>query len=391
MAIVHGQPFYTPPRHLQQFESDLEALPAWFCDNHDVVLTRNPVPSSFKAYMQEHGFPAPVFITSPDDLPLVNFKSFHPWGWSPAVNQVFKPFLPLADRSWSENPMCEWQPAHKELVGRQTGIAVCSAVHEILSQLPGSLIEVPSIPVKVNLQSNIKALFKAIPLPILLKTPWSASGRGLFMLLDIPDNLDAIPWVKGKLRQQGFLYAEPFLEKLRDLSFHFWCDGKGFSFLGNTWFNADSKGSFKGCYTRMPPEKFSDNILIAEVLVQAREILLMALERAFPKARYIGPVGVDAMFYFTQLGQMRLHPCIEVNSRYTMGLLNIWLSNYLHPESLGYWSIERLKASEWDDKTRTEPLQKKDGLPVSGILALSPPPQGQGYMAYLVLKHGVKQ
>ncbi|MCA1744947.1 MAG: hypothetical protein LC643_04430, partial [Bacteroidales bacterium] len=191
--------------------------------------------------------------------------------------------------------------------------------------------------------------------------------------------------VLGKLKQHGALMAEPWLEKIQDLSFHFWVEEEGIHFLGTTYFNTDKDGQFLGCYTAPPPLDFLEPEVLSVLVDQTTAMLLRALKRMNLNQRYRGPVGVDGLFFKCPDGLVKLHPCIEVNLRYTMGLVNLFMAKHIHAKSEGYWTIQRITSEQWQHQQSKNPPRLKDGSWSKGLFMLTPPPKKAGIMAFLNL------
>ncbi|WP_157363924.1 hypothetical protein [Alkaliflexus imshenetskii] len=385
MALANRQVSYMPPRHLKAFEENLETLPLWFCDAHDFVLVRNSVPDSFIAHLERLGLPVPGFVTSPSGLHEQRLQSMRPWGWSAAAHHRLRDFRPFMDVAWNQNPMCRWNETHRELLSRLTGADICANVSDILKREPNQHIEIVDCPVRLNTLNEVESVTSVLQPPVLLKTPWSASGRGLFKIRDLNEQAHLNPWVISKLKQQGFLFAEPFLHKVQDLSFHFWCDEHGVDFKGVTWFKADISGQFSGCYINSPKINMLSNLPLDDIMSQAASVLGEALKRTQLSQKYHGPVGIDALFFMDDEGLLKLHPCIEANLRFTMGLLNLYLRRLVHPQSNGFWCLQNMSQPEWEQITSLYPLEARDGFPGKGALALTPTPDKQGYVAWLNL------
>ena len=121
-------------------------------------------------------------------------------------------------------------------------------------------------------------------------------------------------------------------------------------------------------------------------LIQAQEVLQLSLDQMKLNQRYHGPVGIDGLFFLNAEDEIKLHPCIEMNLRYTMGLLNLNLRKQLHPDSSGFWQIAYMDKDKWVKLSQKQQGVKLDGQLRKGILALTPPPITKGFMAYLELK-----
>lgn len=391
MAVANGQVSYMPPLHLRKFSQDLSALPTFFAHSQDVVLTHTPLPVAYTDHLGGLGFSLPQFIQQPEGieafrLPLSGLK---PWGWSPAVHHQLKPYKLLTDAAWQQHPMSKWQPGHRMLLSRTSGYQLLKTIQQLLS--PNyDLVEIPSLPVKVSSLQDIELLPETLPPPALLKTPWSASGRGLFKIRDRNEQAEKNAWVKSKLKQQGFLLAEPFLDKMVDLSFHFMIGKEEVSYLGCNFFETDASGQFLGCYTHFPPAAFIDHSLLTQMIEQGAHLIHAALRAMNLNNHYQGPAGVDAMVFLNGSGQPRLHPAIELNLRYSMGLLNLHLRRRIHPEANGKWRIAMTDQKQWQqlDESHNKKMDSmlNDGYIARGVVALTPPPAEKGFMAWLSME-----
>lgn len=391
MAVANSQVSYMPPAHLRQFENNLASIPSFFADENDAVLTRERVPQAFIEYLQKLGFKTPVFIQSYGELPadILPLNSLRPWGWSPAVHNMLKPFKPLCNLEWLKHPMYNWKPHHRLLLSRETGYRLISQIQEIREN-SFDLIEIPTLPKKLSSLYDIENIIHSISPPVILKTPWSASGRGLFRIRDIHEQAENNPWVKSKLRQQGFLFAEPFLDKISDLSFHFWIDKSDVHYLGYNFFETNAMGQFLGCYTHFPPQSLVDVSILKEAIRQGSQLLKEALKKLNINEDYQGPAGIDTMVFRNKQNQIKLHPCIEINLRHSMGLLNIHLRDRIHPSKRGKWEISMIDPKTWGEMNKRNNYATnyilEDGFIAKGIIGLTPAPQKKGFMAWLKME-----
>lgn len=391
MAVANSQISYLPPAHLRLFENSLATMPCFFADENDAILTLKPVSNTYVEHLHKLGFKTPQFITSPDDLVpnSLPLTSLRPWGWSPAVHNVLKPFLPFCHNQWMKHPMHKWQPHHRLLLSRDTGYKLLVKTME-LTDNSLNLIEISTLPLKLSTLLDVEKVIESIPPPALLKTPWSASGRGLFKIRDVHEHAETNVWVKSKLKQQGFMYAEPYLDKISDLSFHFQIEADGVQYLGYNFFETLPSGQFSGCYTHLPYDQLIDQALLMEAIEQGVYLINKALENLKINAKYQGPAGVDAILFRNKHNQIKLQPCIELNLRHSMGLLNIHLRKRIHPEKKGKWKISMLNAEEWRQMVqkynKPDGSNLEDGYITKGIVALTPPPKEKGVMAWLLLE-----
>ena len=375
MAVANGQTSYMPPAHLKQFEHDLATLPCFFGGKNDFVFVPEVVNSSFTDYLCGLNFDVPSFIASVNDFNINDrLDELSPWGWSPAVHKKLESFLPFCDEKWLEHPMSRWNTDHALLLSRETNYKFAKLLIE-QSINDYELLEIPALPLKVKTLDEIESLIYKMQPPMLLKSPWSASGRGLFKIRDINEHAETNAWVKSKLKQQGFFFAEPFLQKIQDVSFHFYATKDSIEFLGTTFFNTDAKGQFISCNIRYPECPNLKIAFMTEACLQASEFLTSGLKKFEINKYYHGPIGIDALFFRTKNNTIKLHPCIEVNLRHTMGLLNLCIRGKVHPERNGQWGIVKLSTKEWNDINSLNKQIMEDGFIAFGNIALTPPPE----------------
>ena len=383
MAVANGQISYMPPAHLRKFEYDLATLPSFLGDKNDFVYVPESVNQQFIEYLSIFGFELPRFISSADELTSSDkIDLLCPWGWSPVEHKKFRPFLQFCHKNWFEHPFSQWKNEQKNLLSRETTCSFISQLNKI-DRKKYNLVDIPVIPLKIKNLDDLKTLTDIIQPPVLLKTPLSASGRGHFKIRDIDEHAEQNAWVKSKFRQQGIFYAEPFLKKVLDVSFHFMVEPNEISFLGTVFFETDVKGQFTGCYIRFPEKEDLDIIFIEESCKQATDLLLNELKLFEINKKYQGPLGIDAIFFEKEDSSIKLNPCIEINLRHTMGLINLFLRKRIHPEKNGKWSILKDFSSSEDMKFPEKQLN--DGFINKGSVLLTPPTNKLSYIARLVM------
>ena len=79
---------------------------------------------------------------------------------------------------------------------------------------------------------------------VLLKAPWSGSGKGIQPLCGRPDeNLQG--WIKRIIHTQGGVVGEPFYQKVIDFAMEFKVTDHGVERAGYSLFEADARGIYK--------------------------------------------------------------------------------------------------------------------------------------------------
>ena len=279
MALADGHPGYTPPVQIQQMRRELWWLPQWWADEEDIVWNGE------------------------ERLNLSDDTRILPWGWSPALCHQLK----QASVQESLLPSQKELEHLRQLSHRQTAV---SLLQELRSELPldghfaGNSVLCRSIE---EAEKTANEYGEA-----LLKSPWSSSGRGLMKT----DNPQWKAWASRILKAQGSVVVEQFLHKVTDFALEFWLDGKGgVEYRGLSLFYTNERGAYLGNWVAPEEQKLA-------WLAQYIPLQYLQAIRAWWTARlsrfdYAGPVGIDMM-----LAQEGICPCIEVNWRWTMGLVS---------------------------------------------------------------------
>ena len=279
MALADGHPGYTPPVQIQQMRRELWWLPQWWADEEDIVWNGE------------------------ERLNLSDDTRILPWGWSPSLCHQLK----QAGVQESLLPSRKELEQIRQLSHRQTAV---SLLHELRSELPldghfaGNSVLCRSIE---EAEKTANEYGEA-----LLKSPWSSSGRGLMKT----DNPQWKAWASRILKAQGSVVVEQFLHKVSDFALEFWLDGKGgVEYQGLSLFYTNERGAYLGNWVAPEEQKLA-------WLAQYIPLQYLQAIRAWWTARlsrfdYAGPVGIDMM-----LAQEGICPCIEVNWRWTMGLVS---------------------------------------------------------------------
>lgn len=174
---------------------------------------------------------------------------------------------------------------------------------------------------------------------VVLKAPWSGSGRGLRWVDGRLSELDK-KWAEKILASQGTVMVEPRLEVVQDFALEYYIGGQaceahlGTQALQNSSTQAfkQSSISFNG-YSLFSTHNgvYRENHLLSDgqilqrlseyVSVQTILSAKAAAERWLESEivpRYKGPLGID-MFIYKSADGYALNPMVEINFRHTMG------------------------------------------------------------------------
>ncbi len=396
MAIANGEVSYMPPRHLHHFEMDLAALPWLLGSENDFVLTRQKDGSSIN-HLERFDWGLPTLISSPEDLPAIAQNSlwFSPWGWSPAVYRHFRPYLSFSHPQWDSHPFSQWKKRLADILSRETSYQLLKAISGIKNANPGEypLISLPGLPMEIYNEGNLPDILKNSSPPLIIKTPFSASGRGLFRIRNQEDAPEKSQWVKGMLKRQGKIYVEKMLNKIQDVSFQFYMNKKEITFLGHSFFYAEASGQFAGCAIGKPETTsplFSNQQMISEAIEQASDLLQKGIEQLSLNNQYTGPAGIDGIFFEDERGRLKLQPCLEINLRYNMGYANVLFKQKMHPIAKGTWKTGIFAKEEWqefcENEAKKHPVQMLDGKPIKGFIPFINPAVKKLFGAWLYLR-----
>ncbi len=397
MAIANGCNSYMPPSHLRKFEEDLATLPWILGTNKDYILVKKIAGNSL-SHLTNIGWNVPTPVTGPSEITSTYNQEgliFSPWGWSPAVYRHFKPFEKLAASQWQNHPLKKWNVQAAHLLSRETGYKLLETVGRINSEIKNanSCIYIPPPPMRITNRKELLNILTEFPPPLVIKTPWSASGRGLFRIRDKSDGPEKSSWVTGMLRKQGTLYVEKMLNKIQDVSFQFMIEKDNIKYLGHNFFYTDPSGQFAGCAIGHPDTLntlFDDDRSINTAINTASQILKQGIEELNIDKYYKGPAGVDGIFFEDENGLLKLQPCLEINLRYNMGLANIYLKDRIHPNASGLWKTGVFKKAEWKQfcevNSQKKILNFVDGKLCQGFLPFVEPDENKQFGAWLDLK-----
>ncbi|MBR3986450.1 MAG: hypothetical protein IKK04_04800 [Bacteroidales bacterium] len=232
-------------------------------------------------------------------LPSSQWSQIVPWGWNCVLKEQLQASgVPMALLP-SDDDLCRW----RQLQHRSTWLAL----------QPDSRA--------VTTVSQVEALL-AVHSQLVLKAPWSGSGRGIRWVTDGLNKLD-VSWLEKVVRQQGCVIAEPRRQVAEEFALEYMVFADRLAFLGFSLFSS-ANGVYQGNLL-LPDEAIRHRVRFTLAEQQALEDYL----QAHLVGQYHGPLGID--YLHTTDGQNHLS---ELNLRHTMGMLaHAYLAQ--HPESQG--------------------------------------------------------
>lgn len=387
-AILQGSENYTPPANVQRMIRELSYLPVWYADPEDFVFTEEIASPRFFSLQPEGAQTVcQANLTQGDQTaegqPTRNASCS--LGTFPA--QPF-PFEKLRKSGSLNLTIPEWKEEYTRLTSRQTAAGCLDKIRELLPDM--------DVPVSPKFCKKVREVEKYLILqnaPFVLKTPYSSSGRGLLWLPERKLTAKDRVWIEGALNKQGCVSIECALDKYQDFAMEFYSDGNGnVRYEGLSVFGAEKKGAYSG--NVLGEQAYLESFFVenfGDKFQQLKEAVGEAIRQIYGNI-YTGYLGVDMLVYRRKTnGEFAIHPCIEVNMRYTMGMVALRISQkYLAPNARGDMRITYTnKPGEAYEQhcfmKKAYPLEMKDGKIREGYISLCPVTRETKYRAYILV------
>jgi len=365
MALASGSPYYMAPASAKKMASDLAMLPVWYADEGSAVLLTD--------VRQVEWLRGECVLSLPVEgwVEIIEKKvEVMPWGWSPALLHR------LGDDVYAKVDV----DAIRRLSSRRTAVDLLPKVR--MDGTEGESFWLTSV--------DEVCAFAMKHEKVLLKAPWSGSGKGIQPLCGQPDdNLKG--WSRRIIASQGGVVGEPFYQKVKDFAMEFKASGSGVKFVGYSLFEADARGIYKE--NVLASDEFVERKLTeyvsSRLLKNVGERLLEELEHLL-KRDYQGYLGVDMMVIRTADGYA-VHPCVEVNLRMNMGVVSrLFFDRYVCREAVGRYIIEYYpfpcEALKMHCSMKEKyPLRFQEGKILAGYLSLTPVFEDTNYQIYVLI------
>ncbi|HCE56912.1 MAG TPA: hypothetical protein DER09_03700 [Prolixibacteraceae bacterium] len=392
-AIANGSKNWQPNKTLQKMEADLAVLPMLFAKQSDFVLVDELPASYFLETMQELGFTIPRFILKKEpgenrlfiDEPK---NRLLPWGWSPAAHKFLTPLKQSCSPGFQNSPVFQWCLEHRDISSRKFAFEILKEI--INSTSVDWFIGNAQLPIICYAPSDIE---KAIADwgTLILKAPWSSSGRGLQPITKTPIHPKVWEKINSVISEQGFIMAEPMLNKVHDMAFLFELKNGCTRFLGVSHFFTNNKGQYGGNWLNGLPENQSKELtdFIQKCIEVLTQPLINTIDNSLMAKHYEGVFGIDTLIYRNMHNELRINPCLEINARHTMGMISLRLEKWLGADKKGvYKTFYQPGTSFATFKKMMEqkhPVKISDGKFQSGFLALTPSNESAQFGAYLLV------
>lgn len=337
LALAANIANFTAPHAARQLRSDLGFIPALWAGDDDYVLV-DDVDVARRSYSRFMHIDFDRFVLK-SQLRKLSIDVVQPWGWDRAL----RAFLLRQGVSSAFLPDDSQLDDIRQLSHRRHAMAM---LHDL--QMEGTT----GISFIAQQEADVEKLQKEY-CKIVVKAPWSSSGRGIRFVCNSLDDYQR-GWLRNVLDRQGAVMVEPYYSKVKDFGMEFECGRDGqVHYLGLSLFHTHN-----GAYTGNIVANENDKIealscyVPTDLLVSVRQKICHLTEQLF-SGKFHGTFGVDMMVVSrNDQDGFLLHPCVEINLRRTMG--HVALS--IPPSASGFPYVMNIVFNENNYKIKLKQL-----------------------------------
>jgi hypothetical protein len=334
LALANGSPTFVPPLAVQQMQRDMSLLPLWYAESACDILSDNNEASRFiletMNLVPALGKLNAAAVTPSDIMATERTYQYevHPWGWDRAE----RAYLNRCGIHREETPSDGALSDILSLSNRKMAVQLLSLLH-INKHFIGESYYLQDVDACLQFVASRDAC--------VFKAPLSGSGKGLNWYKEGVFSSPFERWCRRQIAQQGGVIAEPIYNKVYDMAVEVYIDDKGkASFAGYSFFNTTPVGVYR--HNLLVPDTYrSETPYMKQITEELLPYLLAELGKMFG-GRYVGYLGIDMMICSDDEGHPALiHPCVEINTRMTMGILAHAIYNrYIEPEKQGEFHVD---------------------------------------------------
>ena len=327
IALASGLSNFTAPHAGRQLRHDLGFLPAVWAQEGDVVLV-DDVEQAQRAWKKmSHRM---ATLLGAESLPGVNPEFtptklgvcsgqtplVEPWGW----NSALRAQLIRLGINELQLPNLQMLETIRNLSHRHTAATLLPRL-----RMEGTVGEMFECTTRDEVEELLTRYGQLV-----LKAPWSSSGRGLrFLSVGRTPFEQQAGWFRNVVEAQGCVMVEPHYNKVKDFGMEFEVDAEGhIRYLGLSLFHT-ANGAYEG--NVLATESVKREMINRYIPVCLLDLIKKKIIGRLCLDGYVGPFGIDMMIVKdSQLSvgnsQLLLHPCVEINLRRTMGHVALSIS-----------------------------------------------------------------
>lgn len=305
-ALGFGSPYYVPTKAAMLLAKERCTLPELWAKPGDAILLTDD-----RARPTTNNSDTPFLYLYKRELTpklIRQITRIEPWGW----NAYLRHTLRRCGVPDTLLPTDEELEHRRRLSSREMAIALLHRLTEEDATLAGRATWCTTIE---EAWTAVKTYGRAMA-----KAPWSSSGRGVFRVESEDNVIPADARMRNIIKQYGGIAIEEYCERIQDLALEFYSRPDGtISYAGLSVFSTSVGGNYLGNVEGTQSELQS---LISRLIPWAEvEHCIKRLTHHLQEliqGNYTGPLGVDLMIIKKEEA-LRLHPCVEINLRNTMG------------------------------------------------------------------------
>lgn len=308
IALAYDKPHIMVPHVAQELRMALGWLPAVWAEDGDCVLV-DDIRFALKAVAPFGNIAADVLFVGREDLSSLPIDAVEPWGWDRRIRAE------LAEGGVDERllPSDAQLADIRMLSGREHTTGMLERLRQGLENVTcGEAFRCVDM-------NEVEECIGRNP-AVVVKAPWSSSGRGI-RYVNVECDEAKRAWIQKMIEKQGYVMVEPRYNRMADFAAEFYAHDSGrVEFEGISVFHTQN-GKYTGNVIADEEEKrfrlarYVDTDLLDVIIGRIEEIMPELLP-----GRYTGPFGVDMMAVADMpSGRLKLHPCVEINLRRTMG------------------------------------------------------------------------
>ncbi|WP_339735952.1 hypothetical protein [uncultured Gimesia sp.] len=284
----------------------------------DLIFLPGSIPTGFMTQLSEAGLPRVEFIHQWPTRKQAAELEFVPWGWSDAVLQI-------ADSKGFQVEMPDLTAV--QTVNARTFSFACE--QEWGLALAGSR-QVETLNELETAVSELQAQEESGDHAWVVKANFSMSARERMLGRGMPLSDQVRGWAAKRFSQGQPLFVEPWVKRTAEAGLQFFIPRQEKpQWIGQARLLSDERGQYRG-----------SRITVDEQTLQEWQPVIEVGQRVAQRvqqAGYFGPLGIDAMQFLDERGELQWRPIQDVNARYTMGRLALGFSRFLQPNQEASW------------------------------------------------------
>ncbi len=361
IALANDDKNFKPKKNIVRLAHDLLLLPLWYDDGCTIAA------SATTPQWENLAYSLGLNYNKVESIDYSTVIEINLWGWNRAICSS------LANNGVSERLLKteEELASVRRLTQRRTAI---EAMKQIKRLINSPLL--PDTPQTLTSMSEVNE-FVVLFGEVVLKSPLSESGKGVYFVSDNTMNHSVLGWIRRTVLQQGYIVAERRYEVLHNFAMEFAVSGEQVYFEGYSLFTTNGKSYEKNI---LIPDTAIEQLIAQHIpngLIEDIRKILMSFVKNNIAPHYKGYLGVD-MFIYNHENEYRLHPCVEINLRPTMGLVaNRFYKNFVTEGRQGTFNVDFYKnpnelVKDHQYRQKTNPIEVVNGRLTKGYASLCP-------------------